>query len=99
MTFRLRWTIDASADLQEHLDYIRERNPGAAARLTERVLEAEKIVRQWPHSAAFDADTGVYERWIPGSRLKLVYVVEASVVEIIAAFHTSRDPETRPKRR
>lgn len=98
MTFRLRWTTDASTDLQEHLDYIRERNPRAAARLVERVLEAEKTIGQWPHSSAYDSDMGVYERWIPGSRLKLVYVVEGGVVEIVAAFHTSRDPETKPER-
>lgn len=51
---RIRWTADAAADLHEHLEYIFERNPRAAARLTERVLAAERTIRQWPKAAPFD---------------------------------------------
>lgn len=96
MTFRLRWTIAASTDLQDYLDYISEHNPRAAARLAERILAVEKIIQQWPYSGGFDADTDLYEHWVPGSRLKLVYVVGDSVIEIIAAFHTSRNPKAKP---
>lgn len=95
---RLQWSYDASTDLQDYLDYISERNTRAAARLAERVLAVEEVIRAWPQSASFDPDTGVYERWVPGSRLKLIYVVEGDMVEIIAAFHTSRDPDMKPVR-
>ena len=98
MTICLRWSVDATTDLQDYLDYILERNARAAARMAERVLAVEEIIRQWPESASFDRDAGVYERWIPGSRLKLLYVFEGDMVEIIAAFHTSRDPDTKPAR-
>jgi len=59
---RVRWTADGTADLQEHLEYIVERNPGAAARLPERVLVAEQTIRQWPKAAPFDDELGIYER-------------------------------------
>lgn len=46
MTPRIRWTADAAADLQAHLEYIFERNPRAAARLAEHVLVAEQTIRE-----------------------------------------------------
>ena len=95
MTLRIRWTDDAAADLQNHLDYILERNPRAAARLAERVLATEKLICDWPQAAPFDGALGVHECWIAGSRLKLIYHIEGDTIEIVAAFHTSRDPEGR----
>ena len=95
MTLRIRWTDEAAADLQHHLDYILERNPRAAARLAERVLATEKLIRDWPEAAPLDEALGVRECWIAGSRLKLIYTIEGDIIEIVAAFHTSRDPERR----
>ena len=69
MTSRLRWTTGAAADLQEHLEYILERNPPAAARLAERVFSVEQTIRRWTHAAPFGNEPGVYMRWISGSRL------------------------------
>lgn len=46
MTFRLQWSVDASNDLQDYLDYILERNARAAARMAERVLAVEEVIRQ-----------------------------------------------------
>ena len=42
MTKRLRWTVQAAAELEEHLDYIFERNPRAAVRLAERVWSVNR---------------------------------------------------------
>ncbi len=52
MTKRLRWTVQAVAELEEHLEYIFERNPRAAARLAERVWNikgyVERLPSHWP---------------------------------------------------
>jgi toxin ParE1/3/4 len=98
MTKRLRWTAQAAAELEEHLGYIFERNPCAAARLAERVWNVKDMLKNFPATARYDEEMGIHEYWVPGSRLKLIYIIDDERIEIIAAFHTSRDPETKPAR-
>lgn len=98
MTTRIRWTVDAVRDLETQLEYISERNPRAAARLADRVLKAEITLKEHPQSGHFDDELGIREYWVPGTRIKLIYVQDGDLIEIIATFHTSRDPKKRPSR-
>ena len=90
----VRWTAAATADLRNTLDYLRAIDPAMASYLAERVEEVNRNIAALPRAARYDAETGTYERYVPKTRIILVYLVhdEADEAEVIAAFHTSRDP-------
>lgn len=67
-------------------------------RSTERVPKAETSIQTFPKAGSYDAETGTYDRYIPKTRIVLTYVLRDDVVWIVAAWHTSRDPATKPRR-
>ena len=95
---RVRWTREAAADLEDVLSYIAERNPAAAAAVADRIEETITVIKQWPYAARQDKETGVREAVIRGLPLLVIYTIN-SLVEIIAVFHTSRNPATKRRRR
>ncbi len=93
---RLIYSTDAKADVENILNYVLERNPQAAANIAERIRHAEEQIMLFPQSARYDSDTDTYQLYIRQTRIVLIYHLEADLIEIIAAFHTSRDPATKP---
>jgi toxin ParE1/3/4 len=59
---------------------------------------AVKALGIFPRAARFDRETETYERPIPGLPLLLIYTVSEKLVEVIAVFHTSRDPAGKRRR-
>lgn len=96
---RVRWSMDALHDLEEQLEHIHAHNPHASAHVAERIIRAEMLLQDFPLSGRYDAQLGVREFWAPGTRLKLVYVTDGDDLEIIAVFHTSRDPADKGSKR
>ncbi len=94
----IKWTEDAVADLDAMLAYIAMQDPHAAALIAERVLKAEEYIREFPRAASFDAETSTYDRYIPKTRIILTYELTEDTIWIIRAWHTSRNPETKPER-
>lgn len=97
------WTMAAREDLEETLTYVAERNPRGAATIAERILEAETTISTFPRAARRDADTGAFEAVVRKVPCLLIYeIVDAhgeEQADIIAVFHTSRDPAAKPGRR
>ena len=97
---RLAWTPEAADDLDNVLSYIAERNPTAAASVAARIDRTVSNILYFPHAARLDAETGARECVVRGLPLLIIYTVTDDLIEIIAVFHTSRDPrhKRRPKR-
>lgn len=82
----------ARRDLEEILEYIREREPDAAARMLERFAHAFILLSQWPHMGP---------RVIAPARLRLrkvsivpyiaFYRIQGDAVQIVRVLHASRD--------
>ena len=53
---------------------------------------------QFPRAATFDAETDTFDRFIPKTRIVLTYAIRGDVIWIVTVWHTSRDPEGKPKR-
>jgi toxin ParE1/3/4 len=94
---RLVYTKAAEADLETILSYIAERNPQAAADLAARIVRAEDQILAFPQAARYDRETETYELYIPQTRVILIYHFDSDLIEIIAVFHTSRDPSDKPR--
>ena len=93
---KLLYSAEARADIENILTYISERNPQAAASLAERIYHAEEQILRFPKAARHDPETDAYEFYIRQTHIILIYHLEADIIEIIATFHTSRDPAAKP---
>jgi len=95
---RIGWTPDALAELDHVLAYIAAESPGIAAVVAERDLSAEETIRLFPRAGRFDAETDTYDRYMPKTRIIVTYAIRGEVIWIVSVWHTSRDPDTKPKR-
>lgn len=92
----VRWTLEASEDLDDVLSYIASRNPTAAARVAERIDRSVTSLAKFPRAGRRNPASGALEWVVPGLPLLIIYTIPtADFVEIIALFHASRDPSTK----
>ena len=89
------YTEEALADLDQLLSYIAERNPRAAAHVAARIDAAVAAIAMFPQASRLDPETGARERAVPGLPVLVIHTVSNDLVEIIAIFHTSRDPASK----
>jgi plasmid stabilization system protein ParE len=89
---RIEWTSAASADLADILAHL---PPDVARNTALRIARTEANLLIFPRAAIYHSDTDTFERYVPKTRVILVYHLIDDLIEIIATFHTSRDPKTR----
>jgi len=95
---RIEWTEEASSELDHILAYIAAQDTYAATLVTRRIQKVEENLAMFPKAGRYDPETETYDRYIPGTRIILTSTVRDNVIWIVAAWHTSRDPETKPTR-
>ncbi len=95
---KIAWTAEAVAELNDILSYIAMQDMGVAALVAERVIVAEANIEQFPKAGKYDRETDTYDRFIPKTRIVLTYAMRDDIIWMITAWHTSRDPETKPVR-
>ena len=87
---RIVWTRDARDDLESLLEYIHRFSPAGAANVAARLETTIASIGEFPHAGRLDSATHVGRY-----PLLIVYLVHEDFAEIIAVFHTSRDPDTK----
>ncbi len=93
---RIVYTAEALGDLVSVLEYIAENSELAAADTVVKIRHIEDNIKLFPGAARYDVKTDTYERCILGTRLMIIYHLKGSAtIEVIALFHTSRNPETK----
>ncbi|HEY7548957.1 MAG TPA: type II toxin-antitoxin system RelE/ParE family toxin [Hyphomicrobiaceae bacterium] len=96
-----RWVLDpqAEADLQEQLDYPIDRGAvDAAERLSERVKAfLRDFLTAYPATGVFLGHRGLWETWIPRTRLVLWYRFTDSELQVARIWHTSRNRRKAPR--
>ena len=95
---KIEWTVEASTELDHMLAYIAAKDTDAAGLVAKRVLKVEANIARFPKAGKYDSETDTYDRYIPRTRIILTYAIQDDVIWIVTAWHTSRDPETRPAR-
>jgi plasmid stabilization system protein ParE len=95
-----RWVLDrqAEADPQAQIDYLIERGAvGAAERLSERVRSfLRDFLTVHPRTGIFLDYRGLWETWIPRTRLVLWYRFTDSELQVARIWHTSQDRRNAP---
>lgn len=86
------WTPEAADDLDTILAFIAARSPAGAASVAAAIDHSLQTISEFPRAGRLDAETGAREWPIPGLPLLVIYIHDETLVEVIAFFHTSRDP-------
>ena len=92
------YTAEALGDVGNILSFVAVQSPSHAPNVAARIDMVAKALAIFPRAARYDRETSTYERPIPGLPLLLIYMVSDELVEVIAVFHTSRDPTAKRRR-
>ena len=94
---KLRWLTAALADLENILDHAAKVNVTMARNIAARVERTERAIETFPEGAHCNAELDVFERYVPRTRVILIYRLTEDEIVMIGAFHTSREPGTKPR--
>ena len=91
----MRITFDpvAADDLAQQLDYLIATNSVlAASRLATRLSAfLENFLATHPRTGKFIPEPGIWETWIPGTKLIIWYRFSDDQLDVIRIWHTARN--------
>ena len=94
------WVLDreAEADLQAQFDHLIERGAvNAAERLAARIKSfLRDFLTVYPATGVFLEHRGLWETWVPRTRLVLLYRFTDTELQVVRIWHTSRDRRSAP---
>jgi plasmid stabilization system protein ParE len=95
-----QWVLDreAEADLRAQVDYLIDRGAvDATERLAERVMSfLRDFLSVYPATGVFLAHRGLWETWIPRTRVVLWYRFSDTELQVARIWHTSQDRRSAP---
>ena len=91
----VRWHKRALAELGEILFQAHERNSGEATNIESAVERTLNTLQMFPKTGRFVRAKGWYEKYVPRTRVILIYRFTHDEFAITATFHTSRNPKTK----
>jgi len=94
------WVLDrqAEADLQAQIDYLIEHDAvDAADRLLARVkVFARDYLTVYPATGIFLDHRGLWETWVPRTRLVVWYRFTDTQLQVARIWHTAQDRQSAP---
>jgi toxin ParE1/3/4 len=97
-TLPVTFRAEALSDLESISTYISLRDEAAAARVVQRIHRVIfNTIAVLPRCGRLDVDTGFRQFPVPGVPYLVLYVPQAEFIDIVAIFHSSRDPATKPR--
>lgn len=93
MPVEIIWSPLARARLQEIHAYVALDNPGAAERLTTRILAVVEALKNHPHLGRAGAEPGIRELIIGGTSYVVMYRVRANRATINTIWHGAQRKE------
>jgi toxin ParE1/3/4 len=87
---------EAIADLDAIARYMAQHNPAAAARAIARIHRViYRTIDRLPLSGRLNRANNTRDLAVPGLPYLVIYRPVGDVVDVIAIFHTSRDPASK----
>lgn len=92
---KLRWTRLALADFEQAHDHIAKKNPEAAGRIAQRILDVTETLQEYPRIGRVGEDEDSREWHVDKTPYLMIYSVKGDVIELWRVWHDSQDPSTR----
>jgi addiction module RelE/StbE family toxin len=94
----IEWRSRALDDIASAQNYLSDRNPEAARRILERILQRSRELEDFPEMGKPGRLQGTRELLVPGSPYVLIYRIGCDAIDILRVLHTKRDwPPRRRK--
>lgn len=93
MPVEIVWSPLAEARLREIHAYVAVDNPGAAARLTTRIVALMEALKSHPYLGRAGAEPGIRELVISGTPYVVIYRVRGKRVTINTVWHGAQRKE------
>lgn len=90
---KIRFDPRAAVELEAQIGYLVEQGAlSAAARLKMRCDDFfENFLTRHPRTGKLIAERGIWETWIPGTRLVIWYRLTPDELQIVRIWHASQD--------
>ncbi len=87
-----QFSHEAEKALENQIDYLISQHALAAARALERRVRSylHDTICHFPYAGTYVVERGVYESWIPGTRLIIWYTVTDRDVMVAMIWHASQ---------
>ena len=89
-TVRLKWLLAAARSRKRQIDYIAERNPDAAARLEQRIIDAVDQLIDHPRLDRVGRVPGTRELVVARTPYIVIYEIEGDIVRILHVLHSAQ---------
>jgi toxin ParE1/3/4 len=96
---QIRWTVEASSDLEQISLHIAEDNPEAALRIVDNMFQRIEQLVAFPNRGRIGREEGTRELVFSPLPYIAVYRVKESTVEILHIWHgaQNRNPSPEPE--
>lgn len=87
---RVKWLRSALANLNSEAEYVSQDNPGAAAHMVTKIIQAVGNLRRFPGSGRPGRVPGTRELVVSGTPYIIPYRVRGDTVVVLRVFHAAR---------
>ena len=89
---KVRWSNNATSELEDIFVFIRERSPKSAGTVAQRIIERAESLAQFPFKGENDGSTGMRKLAVVNYPYVLFYRVKDAEdeVQIVSVQHTAR---------
>jgi toxin ParE1/3/4 len=90
---RVRYALQARADIDHIYEFLAKRNPSAASRVVGRIRQAADRLGEFPHLGHVGRAPGTYEWTVRRLPYVIVYEVreDTAEVSVLGVFHGAQD--------
>ncbi|MEI6209540.1 MAG: type II toxin-antitoxin system RelE/ParE family toxin [Desulfuromonadales bacterium] len=86
---RVRWTEGADGNLDQVEEYIAQDNPPAAVATLNKIIDAARMLADYPAIGKRGRERGTRELVVAGLPFIIIYVVQPEELVILRVLHTS----------
>jgi toxin ParE1/3/4 len=90
---KLRWSLAAADDLEAIAKYLHLHHPSFAASTIQRLYDAAKSLKAFPHAGRAGKVTGTRELVLAPLPYLVIYAVDEHAVNILRFLHTAQEQQ------
>jgi len=88
---RVRWTLEAAADLEQIKDYLEEHNPRLAQSTVVELYQTIRSLKSMSHRGRIGSAEGTRELILTRLPFVVIYRIAYATVEVLHIYHSAQN--------